>query len=174
MPQSRALGRVSLANSGEKTEDLVTPGCGIKAELGFGMGCAESTCHCAIWCEVLAMAATALHVYESLTFEERTTPDYVTSFLQPAGASAMLPAGEPACTAPEVSYFSLISLFLQFFLCGLHWMCPCWRHLLSQPCFIFPCPNTLITCSLCSAAVKQPESFLSNHFQVKQGLSMAL
>lgn len=81
MPQCRALGRVSLANSGEKTEDLVTSGCGINAELGFGMGCAVSTCHCAIWCEVLTMAATALHIYESLTFEERTTPDYVTSFL---------------------------------------------------------------------------------------------
>lgn len=173
MPQSRAQGRLSLTVEKKQriwSHQAVAP----RQSWGLGMGCAVSTCRCGLCCEVLATAATALHFYRSLTLEERSTPDYVTSFLQPTGASATLPAGGPACAAPGVSYFSLISLFFQPFLCGLHRMCPCWRGLVSQPCFLFLCPNTLITCSLCSAAVKQPEPFLSNRFQAKQGLSMAL
>ena len=97
-----------------------------------------------LWHAVLAVAATALRCYKSPTFGEGAAPDHVASFLQPAGASARLPAGGPACAAPRVSYFSLIlavSLFLQSFRCEMHGRCPHWSDLPSQPCFISPLPQ---------------------------------
>lgn len=162
--QSGAPGRVSVANGGEKTRGfghIRLRQQASKAELGLGdgdvpRGRLQHPVPQPLWHAVLAVAATTPHFYKSLTFGEATTPDHVISFLQPASASARLPARCSACAAPKVSCFSLILAifqFLQSFLGGLYGMCPCWRDVPSQPCFIFLRPDALITCSLCRAAL---------------------